>query len=89
MSNTANFSSKIKIGLIIGFNHLNNFGTVSIHPNVPMALQVCNCCLGLINNNVLFILKCPSFENKLHDNPSHYDLSVEFSVQKYDWSTYM
>lgn len=50
--NTANLSSKIKIELTIRFNYMKNFGRVTIHPNVSVALPVCTCCPGLINNNI-------------------------------------
>lgn len=73
LPSTVNLSSKIKMEFIIGFNHIKHFGRVPIHPNVPVALPVCPWFLGLVNNNnVLFIHKCYSFENKLRNYPSHW-----------------
>lgn len=65
-------SNKVKIKLTIGFNYLKNFGRLTIHLNVPMALPVCTCCLGLIKNNGPFIFKHHSLQNKLCDHPGHW-----------------
>lgn len=75
VSDTANLSRKIKTELAIGFNCMRNLGRVTVHPIVPVTLPVCTCCLGLINNNVPFILKCHSLENKLNDHLSHWSSS--------------
>lgn len=63
-SNTGNLSTKKKIKLTIGFNHVKNFDRVTIHPHVCVVLpiSICTYYLGLIYNNVSFILKCHHFK---------------------------